>query len=222
MITPIWKLRKSELVWLSKHKCKHNHTYLAHYNCYCTEIPNKEERIGYLDIETSNLNADYGIVLCYCIKVHNRKKIFVRAIKRKELYSGVFDKELLKDCVRDMRKFDRIITFYGARFDIPFLRTRSVALGTDFPHYGEINHTDIYPIIKYKFKLHRNRLMNSCETIVGKTDKTVISPTHWLRCLQGHTQDMKYVVDHCERDVHDLNRLANKVVMFARKTNVSI
>ncbi|KKL84703.1 hypothetical protein LCGC14_1962040, partial [marine sediment metagenome] len=74
-IAPIHRLKKKETVWLANHKCKHRHNYIEHYNCYITENPDME-RIGFLDIECSNLKADYGIILSYCIKKHGEDTIY--------------------------------------------------------------------------------------------------------------------------------------------------
>ena len=78
-IAPVSRLKKTEIVWLAAHRCRHSHTYLEHYNCYLDENPNKG-RTGYFDIETSNLAANYGIMYCYCIKDGNSDKIFERTI----------------------------------------------------------------------------------------------------------------------------------------------
>jgi hypothetical protein len=59
----ITKYSKAQLVKFGKTKCHHGHTFLAHPGC----IQEKELLIGFLDIETSNLDADFGIILSYCI-----------------------------------------------------------------------------------------------------------------------------------------------------------
>ena len=60
MIAPVHRLKKIEIVWLAKHKCKHGHTYLEHYNCYLKEMPDGriQEKVGFLDIETTGLDAE--------------------------------------------------------------------------------------------------------------------------------------------------------------------
>ena len=43
------------------------HNGLEHWTCYMEAEGN--EALGFFDIETSNLKADYGIMFGYCIKV---------------------------------------------------------------------------------------------------------------------------------------------------------
>ena len=63
----IFALGKSEKKARAVFRCIHRHNGFDHPNCYDTE-KGIIEKIGFLDIETSNLNADFGYVLSYCIK----------------------------------------------------------------------------------------------------------------------------------------------------------
>ena len=68
------RLRKSDIIWLAKNRCSHKHTYLEHPQCFFTENPSESplyEKIGIFDIECSNLNADFGYIISYCIKEKN-------------------------------------------------------------------------------------------------------------------------------------------------------
>ena len=132
MPAPVSRLPKQEIIWLSRHRCNaHSHTYLDHYNCYLKEQEIKE-RVGFLDIETSHLKADFGICFCYCIKIMGKRKIISRCVTKKELYKNL-DREVIKQCVEDLKQFDRVITYYGSRFDLPFLRSRALHWNIDFP-----------------------------------------------------------------------------------------
>lgn len=221
MPAPVHRLTKDEIIWLATHRCRHGHTYLDHYSCYLKEHPNAE-KIGFIDIETSNLDADFGIMLCYCIKVYGKDKIYWAAISKRDITSGILDKRVVEKCIRDMQRFDRLIGFYSSRFDIPFIRTRAVFHGLEFPLYGTIKHNDVYFIIKRRFKIHRNRLEDACKTLLGRTEKTRIEPIKWIRALQGDAASIAWIVDHCKRDVRDLERLYIKVADFAQKQNRSI
>ena len=220
MLAPVTRLKKKEIVWLNRHKCKHGHTYLSHYECYLKENP-LSEKIGYFDIEASGLQANFGIMLCYCIKVGGKKKILERVITAEELRTCL-DKKVVEQCVKDLEGFDRIVTFYGKRFDFPFLRTRAVHMDIPFFNYGELIHEDLYFNIRYKFKLHSNRLENACRVLLGKTDKTHLDPNYWLRALQGDKESLDYILQHCRYDVKDLEKLYGKVYQFTRKTDTSI
>lgn len=220
MLPPISSLKKSELVWLSKHRCKHKHTYLEHYSCYLKENPNSGN-IGFFDIETSNLSANMGVVLAYCIKDSESNTILGRTITKKELFSRDMDKALVRECISDLKKFDRIVTYYGTRFDIPFVRTRAMYHNLSFPGYGEMIHTDLYYTVKHKFKLTSNKLVVACKVLLGEENKTPINYEYWIRGLQGNKEALKYILTHCQYDVLDLERLYEKIILFKRPTETS-
>lgn len=221
MKAPVWRLKKSEIIWLGTHYCKHRHTYLAHYNCYLTEHPNEGEQIGFFDIETSNLDANYGIMFSYCIKPAGKREITGRLITSKELKKDL-DKEVCKQLLIDISKFDKLVGYYSTKFDIPFIRTRCIRHGLEFPEYGQLFHKDVYYIIRNKFKLHRNRQEIACRFLLGKTEKTHLLPETWMRAMQGDKKSLQYIYDHNKRDVRDLERLYNKVINFHLPSNKSI
>lgn len=219
------RLKKNEIIWLNNHHCKrHHHTYLTHPNCIEIDKPNMcpiFEKIGFLDIETSSLQADFSIVLSYCIKELNGE-ILGRQISFSEINKGIYDKKLLKECIADMRKFDKLIYYYGDRFDIPTLRTRSVFWKLDFPLYKEIKGTDIYPIIKYKFNLHRNRLETACDFFGISCKKHRIKPDIWFKAMAGNKKALDWIFIHNREDVISLEKLYKRVINFSSNNNKSI
>lgn len=216
----LYKLKKDELVKRLDFKCVHRHNGLSHPKCY-EQANNAQERIGFLDIEASNLDATFGIVLSYCIKTENGK-IYERSITAQELKSGKFDKDILIQCVEDMRRFDRLVYHYGDRFDIPFLRTRCVYWGIDFPLFKEIKGTDTYPILKHKFKLHRNRLETACEFFKIPAKGHRLSPEIWIKALSGDKKAIAWILEHNREDVISLEALYKRIIEHSNPTNKSI
>lgn len=212
---------KREMVKLARFRCKHGHNALSHYNCYRKE-KEEGERIGYTDIECSNLKANFGIMLTYAHKVRDKNKIYKGMITKDELENGMLDKRLVRDCIADMRKFDRIIGHYSSGYDIPFIRTRALYWGLDFPEYGELLHTDVYYLARKVLCLHSNRQDVIAETILGETQKTRLNSRHWIMALQGNKKALKYVMEHNIADVVDLERNHKKLEVYAAKSNRSI
>ena len=150
----IASLPKSDITRLARNTCKHGHSYLAHPKCAFNEgvIVTKngqkivlEEKIGFLDIETFTFNfrADMGFMMTYCIKDLDGK-VHTNSVTPKELkQSKDWDRRLTEDCIKDMCKYTRLVGHYSTLFDIPFLRTRALYYGLDFPVYKEIYHTDV-------------------------------------------------------------------------------
>ncbi len=225
MIT-IARLRKSEIIWLHNHKCRHGHTYLEHSNCIEVEKPNMcpvFEKIGFLDIEASNLKANFGIIFSYCIKEENGK-ILGRAVSTKELEKGDYDKKLVEELCSDIRKFDRIVVYYGTdnRFDLPFIRTRAVFWGLDFPSYKELKVFDMYPVIKRKFQLHRNRLETACDFFGIPSKAHRLLPDIWFKAMTGKKEALKWILQHNKEDVVSLEDLYHKTIKYANIPNTSI
>jgi len=222
----IAKLRKDEIIKRAKWKCPlkghSGHSGLEHPNCY--ELLNKldlEEKIGFLDIEASNLNADFGIVFSYCIKKQGGK-ILGRSVTEKEMRSGVYDKELLKECNDDLRKFDRIIGYYSTKFDIPYLRTRSIFYKLDFPIYKEIKHTDVYYIARSKLNLHRRRLQTCCEFFGIPCKGHPLRAEIWFKAMSGDKKALSFIFSHNKEDVVSLEKLYQRIVDYAYPHNKSI
>lgn len=222
----IARLRKDEIIWLFHHKCRHGHTYLEHSNCIEVEKPNMcpaFEKVGFLDIEASNLKANFGIVISYCIKEENGK-ILERIVTPQELRSGQFDKKVIEQLSSDIRTFDRIVTYYGGdfRFDLPFIRTRAVFWGIDFPIYKELKVLDLYPIIKKKFKLHNNRLQTACDFFGIPSKGHRLNPDIWLRAMTGDKKALDFILLHNREDVKSTEDLYHKVIKYSNISNTSI
>jgi len=220
-----------EMVWLRDHRCqKHGHRYTAHFNCYLNDLQagtaGKVERIGFLDIETSNLSPGFGIVLCWCIKDGSSDTVYYDYLTKEDVFSDNEDKRIIESCIGAMKKFDRIVGHYSSRFDIPFLRTRAVmhdnkhALG--FPKQGALIHTDTWIMAKTKFKFHSNRQNIIAETLFNETIKTRIDHRAWRRALQGNPAAIRESLDHCEKDVLELQENFEAMLPFYRLTKTSI
>jgi uncharacterized protein YprB with RNaseH-like and TPR domain len=230
-IMPIHKLKKDDWVWLFTHHCKHGHRYTEHYACYQADYPTMVhpsalvEKVGFLDIETSNLDANFGIILTYCIKVGGKKTILTGTVKKTDIAKYPADKTdtgVVKQLVNDMLKFDRIVTHYGSRFDIPFIRTRALYDGLDFPQFGSIRQDDTWVMAKHKLKLNSNRLDTIARTILGKTDKTHIEFSNWIAGTRGDEKAISYILQHNKFDVTDLEKIWLKLRGFSRFTCTSI
>lgn len=226
MPAPVHRLKKSEIVWLGNHHCTtHNHSYLEHYNCYLAEVEGAVQKIGFFDIEASNLDADFGFVLSWCIKPHGSPKILSSLLTKEDLDNakiGAEDGRLMRELVEVLTGFDKIITYYGARFDIPFVRARAVICGIKFPVFGSLIHNDLYFVVRNRFKLSSRRLENACRVLLGQTNKTKIEPAYWRAASRGDEESLAYILDHNRKDVEDLERLYNFTIDYAARRDTSI
>jgi uncharacterized protein YprB with RNaseH-like and TPR domain len=213
-------LSKTELNQRLKFKCVHRHNGLAHPTCF-DQANGRTERVAYLDIESSALNASFGIVLCYCLKGEDGKW-FKRSITPEEIRSGVFDKPLLKQFCKDVRHFDRVIGYYSSKFDIPFLRTRCIHHHLDFPIFKELLHTDMYFVAK-RNTLPYSRRLGVLAPFFGIPSKGhPLNGDVWLKCLSGNQKAIDFVLTHCEEDIISTQKLWKKLNPYTRLTRSSI
>lgn len=181
------------------------------------------ERIGFFDIEASNLKATFGYMFCYCIKELDGK-IIANSVTQKEILNYDFDKRLMKELCADLRKFDRIVVQYGSdyKFDLPFVRTRAVHYGLDFPLYKEINVTDTHSILKAKFKLHSNRLETACQFFDIEAKGHKLEPVIWNKALAGDPKSLDYILTHCKEDVVSLEEVYKRICDYVAEGKRSI
>ena len=126
-------------------------------------------------------------------------------------------KEFSKSLVDEMNKYDVVVTYYGTRFDIPFIRTRALYHGTYFPMYRQKSHKDLYYVVKSKLKLHRSSLMAATE-FFGIAGKTRIRPEYWQKARWGDEQSLEYIYKHNVADVVILEKLHRKLEEYAAPT----
>src|SRR3990167_7570609 len=201
-------------------RCLHHNDITRHPNCFTsdghvkmTEFWWKDKKIGFLDIESSNLDANFGINHCWVIKEYNKKKYYSGNTNgdtyKQRLLS---EKKSLQKLCNDLKKFDMIITFYGARFDIPYLRSRCLWYNIQFPIDLEVYHHDLYFDVRRKLKLHSNRLDVVSKFLGVKEKKTAHNGEIWVKAMMGDLKSRKYIYVHCVRDVDVLEYVFKRVL----------
>lgn len=220
LVTNLRQTTNAQFVWLNTHTCKHRHKYTTHFNCFLKEysIP---ERIGFLDIEASNLKANFGIMLCWCILADDNT-LYEDWVTTQDVKEGIEDKRIVQTCIDTMKKFHRICGHFSTYYDIPFIRTRALIHGIEFPGVGELYHTDVWKMAKKSLCIHSNRQDIVAEALLGRTVKTRIDQSAWRQAMMGNKRAMSVVVDHCEKDVQDLKDNFYKLRPFVKLTRTSI
>lgn len=199
---PIW-----EQVWALQEKKKEHTKVIAQAK---NEWLLEKSKIGFFDLETTNLNASIGMILCGSIKVKGGTTItYVAAPGEDGLLT---DKQACIDLRDDLESMDYVSTYYGTRFDLPFINTRLLIHG-ERP-INKIRHIDLYFTPRFKLKLHSNRLAVVLETLFGKSGKTQIDFALWNRAHMGNKEALDYVIEHCVADVEELEKVFNKLRGF--------
>lgn len=175
----------------------------------------KTLRVGYLDIETTNLNADFGFILTWYIKSKDKNEYHFGIINRREIFNGNFDKRIVRELLNTLKKYDVIYTHYGSdrRFDVPYIRTRAFANGLQdlLPRYMEKFIMDTWSAARNKLRLHSNRLDSIAEALgIESVKKTPLSPKKWRLAAIGDTKALEYIARHNKRDVQLLEKVHKK------------
>ena len=224
MKPPIRRLTKAQIEWLNEHYCKHGHTYLHDYSCLLSESPADSpfhEKVGYLDIESTGLKGNWDFMLAYCLKAQGGE-ILGRHLTQQEITHYKFDKDLTKELISNVNKFDRVITYYGTKFDIPFIKTRAEKWGLNFPSYRDLWATDVYYIAKANLLLHSTRLMHVCDLLGIPSKGHKLDPDIWQKAQSGHVPSLEWIFQHCSEDVISLEMAHERLKKYTLPAKRSI
>ena len=121
-------------------------------------------------------------------------------------------------------KYSRVVVYWGRdrRHDLPFLRSRALKYGIDFPLYKSLYVTDVYDWAKGKLSLHSYRLQVVCEYLGIPAKQHPLDGDRWLAASIGDEKALKYIWDHNVEDVVALEPVYDYLEPFVRGSKVSI
>lgn len=168
-------------------------------------------KICFFDIETSNLNANFGYILSFGWKFKGDKDAHVISIADYPLFEKdpTNDKLLVKDIAKILMDADIIVGHYSQRFDVPFINTRLLTNG--FHPLPPIAHIDTWRICKYKMKLNSNRLDTVSKFLRVPSEKSPVDGIHWVKAMAGNRKSLAYVIKHNKLDVLVLEEVYDRI-----------
>lgn len=167
-------------------------------------------KIKYFDAEMSNLNANYGVVICGCFLVNENKKPIVYRIDdyQEFLTDPANDRRLLKAIKKEIEDTDILITYNGKRFDLPFINSRLAYWKMET--LLSPKHIDLFPIIKWHYKLSDYKLFTASRFFNTIESKTAVDGMMWVR-MAVSKKARNYIVKHCVKDVLVLREVFERV-----------
>lgn len=223
-------------------RCVHRHSIETHPACFAQgrllnyEIETDREwekitkqpwytfpeyRIGYFDMEADGLKTDFATMLTWCIK-EKGGKITSGVIKKEELFTAVdVDKRLTSDLAKELAKYKIIVTYFGTRYDLPFVRTKGMRYNLDLLNYGATYHFDLFYTVKSKLNLARKSLDSVCDYL-GIEGKTQIDKEAWRRAKYGDKKGLAEVLRHNEGDVVITELLHERLMPFRKWIRSSV
>lgn len=162
------------------------------------------------DLETTNLKADFSIVLAAVIKPFGRPPVVFRADEFEAWNRNRADDcEIICAVAEELSKHAIVVTHYGTGFDIPYLRAKMVKYGLQPlpPMFG----VDSYSIAKQNFEVSSRRLKNLARYF-DLGDKTDVEGELWMEAAYGApkvaNKALDKIVDHNIKDCELLEKLA--------------
>lgn len=171
------------------------------------------------DLECTNLNADFGVILCGVVKGAGQPAKVFRADKlnKKWATKRSDDSAVLMAIVEELDKYDIWVAHNGAKFDVPWLRSRMLRHGLGLLPTKKL--VDPVQLARNKLKLSYNSLEKVANHLKCNS-KTEVLPDMWLSAsLDGCRKSMDYIVEHCVQDVLVLEQVVSRLKGYASVIN---
>lgn len=157
----------------------------------------------FFDIETNNLNADYGEVLVISYKLSGKA---VKTLSSDDMTERAMLKEFRRVVAEEA---DCIVSYNGKRFDVPFINTRLLEYGED--PLAKKHHLDYYFTLKYQLRLGRKSLGVIGGWLRLDEKKMTVHPSQWR---EKHYPTLRA---RCKSDVELLEQLHGKTKHLVRE-----
>lgn len=176
-----------------------------------------ETRILFWDIETTNLNADFGTILAIGYKWAHEKRVRIIKINDYETFEDdrTDDSGVVADFLKVWESADIHVTYNGTLFDVPYVTAKMMEYRLGIT--PNVPHVDLYFIAK-KLRISRKSMQNVGYFLGISNEKTPVEGKIWKRAMTGHEPSIKYIVDHCKADILVTEELYN-LLKPLRKTH---
>jgi hypothetical protein len=156
-------------------------------------------RPGYkVQLSYENVTQDAAII-CICWKWQHKARV------QKAVWKGPYDdKNVIEEFMPQLLAADEIVAHNGDRFDWPWIRTRCMLHGIDFP--ARVKTVDTLAIARRLFRFPNNR-MDSITKYLGGKGKIPTNFDLWRNVCEGQKKATKYMVDYCKNDVAELQEM---------------
>ncbi len=163
------------------------------------------------DLECSNLNADFGIILAAVVKPALKKPVIFRSDKLNPNWKTrrSDDSAICKLLSAELQKHDILVAHNGVDFDLPFLRTRLMING--LPPLPETKIVDPVKLARKHLRFASNRLGNIASAL-GVNQRIPVEGYTWMQAvLDGNIKAMDQITEKCLADVLTLEDVVMKL-----------
>lgn len=161
-------------------------------------------KILFYDIECTDLNSDWGTLLCVGYKWLGDKTPTVLSILDYPGENFLDDSKLVEAFHKVISEAEMVITYFGKGFDQPWMQGKYMY--HDLPPLPNLPHVDLFYTAKSNTRLSRKSLDNLVtEFKLGK--KYNVSRQDWKLAKIGDEHAIGEVIKHCYVDVNLTEKL---------------
>ena len=149
------------------------------------------EKTAYVDIETTGLSCEYDRITMIGIYNGKETKTYVRGID-------------LEEAPAELAKYKQLITFNGARFDLPFIEH-------EFPGFFNHLHIDLmYPLKKLGYAGGLKKI--ECQLGLKRSEETegisgLDAVRLWNKYKRGDDEALEILIRYNREDIENLEKL---------------
>lgn len=173
-------------------------------------------RIAYWDIETSDLNAEFGRLLCASVlSLPSEKLVSIRqdTLVKRKLATSMADDRALAVTLRDMLETHHVTSgWFSKGFDISFLNTRLVAHGERLLH-SHLHLDGIWYTKGWRGIRAKSASLKSVAAFFGLEEaKMEVDAQTWIAARAGEKKAMDIAVQRCESDVRLTRQVTERLL----------
>lgn len=159
-------------------------------------------RIVSWDIEATGLKADFAYLLCAGFKVLGEKPkiISIGDYKGKNIFDN--EKRLVKDVIAEMNKADVLVSYFGTRYDHPFMNAKALEYGLEFPN--PTPRLDLFFTAKSNLAISRKSMQNVAYFSNASHEKSPVEGKIWKAAMAGDRDALAWIEAHNLADIEVL------------------
>jgi uncharacterized protein YprB with RNaseH-like and TPR domain len=166
------------------------------------------------DIETANLNANRGHIICASALWVGEKTVYTWRIDDAPGYgktpeSFYNDTHIVAGLIPLLEEADAALAYYGTGFDVPYLNTRAVINGLLPP--APYTTIDPWKTARSVLKLERNSMEAVAAALGCKLRKTHLPWADWEKARYGHRGAISKLLKYNINDIKVLEELYLKI-----------
>lgn len=158
----------------------------------------RQYTVAGFDLETTDLSADFGMILACVIKPLECKDPIVLRLDNYKDRDPWDDAPLVREICDVLADCSKVYGWNSQLFDVKMLRSRKVL--DNIQETITFSHADLLHAAKRVFRFHNSRLDTLMQRF-SKYQKTPINSEAWRRAAFGDKRAMDVVVHHCINDV---------------------